>query len=331
MEYYLSADIGGTQLRAALFAAEGVKPLRRAALPTRGDEPVVERLKRLLRSVQPDSGILLGIGVAAPGPLDPVRGVVLEAPNIPGWHNLPLKALLENEFGAPVVVDNDANLAAVGEWRYGAGRGHHHLLYLTISTGIGAGVIVNDRLLHGARGLAAELGHVTVVPDGPLCGCGKRGHLEAVASGTAIARMAAEALAAGENSSLAELSRPPNAANVAAAAQAGDPLALRIFTKAGTHLGRALAGFLHIFNPEVVILGGGVTQAGGVLLRPLEETMRAEVMSPAYLEGLKITTAELGDNAGLLGALAAIRAKAGPRRSGGKERLSQAIEHCQKA
>ncbi len=307
MDYYLSADIGGTQLRAASFAAEGTKPLRRAALPTRGDEPVLERLKRLLHSVQPNGGTLLGIGVASPGPLDPVRGVVLEAPNIPGWRNLPLKALLEDEFGAPVVVDNDANLAALGEWRYGAGQGHHHLLYLTISTGIGAGVIVGDRLMHGARGLAAELGHVTVVPNGPLCGCGKRGHLEAVASGTAIARMAAEVVAAGENSSLAELPHPPTAAEVAAAAQAGDPLARRIFAEAGTHLGRALAGFLHIFNPSVVILGGGVVQAGDVLLRPLEETMRAEVMSPAYLEGLKITTAELGDNAGLLGALTAIR------------------------
>ena len=290
-------------MRAALFAAEGIKPLRRAALPTHGDEPVVERLKRLLRSLQPDDGVLLGIGVACPGPLDPEHGIVLEAPNIAEWRDLPLKALLENEFGAPVVVDNDANLAAVGEWQYGAGRGHHHVLYLTISTGIGGGVIVGDRLLHGERGLAAELGHVTVVPNGPVCSCGKRGHLEAVASGTAIARMAAEALAAGENSSLAELSHSPTAADVAAAARAGDALARRIFAEAGTHLGRALAGFLHIFNPEVVILGGGVVQAGDVLLRPLEEAMRAEVMSPAYLEGLKITTAELGDNAGLIGGL----------------------------
>ncbi len=294
-------------MRAALFAAEGAKPLRRAALPTRGDEPVLERLKRLLRSVLPDGGALRGIGVASPGPLDPERGIVLEAPNIPEWRNLPLKALLESEFGAPVVVDNDANLAALGEWRYGAGRGHHHLLYLTISTGIGAGVIVNDRLLHGARGLAAELGHMAVMPDGPLCGCGKRGHLEAVASGTAIARMAAEALAAGENSSLAELPHPPTAADVAAAAWEGDPLARRIFAQAGTHLGRALAGFLHIFNPEVVILGGGVVQAGEVLLRPLEETMRAEVMLEAYLKDFTLTTAKLGDDAGLVGA--AVRAR----------------------
>ncbi len=311
MAYYLSADIGGTRLRAASFAAEGVKPLRRAALPTHGDEPVLERLKRLLRSVQPDGGALLGIGVASPGPLDPVRGVVLEAPNIPGWRNLPLKTLLEAEFGAPVAVDNDANLAALGEWRYGAGRGHHHLLYLTISTGIGAGVIVNDRLLHGACGLAAELGHVTVAPDGPLCGCGQRGHLEVVASGTAIARMAAEALAAGKASALAALPHAPTAADVAAAAQAGDPLARRIFAEAGAHLGRALADFLHIFNPSVVILGGGVVQAGDVLLRPLKDALSAHVMTPAYLDGLTLTTAALGDDAGLLGALTLARRQRG--------------------
>jgi len=314
MKYYLSADIGGTNMRAASFAAEGVKPLRRAALPTHGKEPVLERLKRLLRSVQPDEGTLLGIGAACPGPLDPERGIVLEAPNIPEWHNLPLKALLEAEFGAPVVVDNDANLAALGEWRHGAGRGHHHVLYLTISTGIGAGVIVDDHLLHGARGLAAELGHVTVVPDGPLCGCGQRGHLEAVASGTAIARMAAEALAAGEHSSLAELPHAPTAADVAAAARAGDPLARRIFAQAGAYLGRALADFLHVFNPTAVILGGGVTQAGAVLLNPLEAALRAHVMTPAYLENLTLTTAALGDDAGLLGALEAVRAAVPPLR-----------------
>ncbi len=307
MNYHLAADVGGTWLRAALYREGEITPVRRERTPTRGAGRPEVRLRALLARLRPREGRLLGVGVACPGPLDPETGVVWAAPNIPEWREFPLAAYLSQALGVPVRVDNDANLAALGEWRYGAGRGHHHLLYLTISTGIGAGVIVNDRLLHGARGLAAELGHITVAPDGPVCSCGKRGHLEAVASGTAIARTAAEALARGENSSLAELPHAPTAADVAAAARAGDALARRIFAEAGAHLGRALAGFLHIFNPEVVILGGGVVQAGEVLLRPLEETMRAEVMSPAYLENLTLTPAALGDDAGLVGAVAKVR------------------------
>ena len=305
--YHVGVDIGGTQMRAAVFPLGETRPVRRQSIPTRGENLPHERLVALLRAVWPEDGEVAGVGVACPGPMNPETGVVYAAPNIPAWRDFPLADYLSRALGVPVRVDNDANLAALGEWRYGAGQGHHHLLYVTVSTGIGAGVIVNDRLLHGGRGLAGELGHITVVPDGPLCGCGQRGHLEAVASGTAIARMAAEALAAGEASSLVALPHTPTAADVAAAAQAGDPLARRIFTEAGTHLGRALAGFLHIFNPTAVVLGGGVVQAGDVLLQPVEAAMRASVMAPAFLEGLVFTTARLGDDAGLLGALTLAR------------------------
>ena len=307
VKYHLAVDVGGTWLRAALYPLGKIRPLRRERVPTRGEGRTEERLQALLERIWPREGTVMGIGVACPGPLDPFRGVVLNAPNIPDWHHLPLRALLEEAFGVPVALDNDANLAALGEWRYGAGRGYHHLIYLTISTGIGGGIIVADRLLRGAHGLAGEMGHVTVVPDGPPCGCGQRGHLEAVASGTAIARMAEEALAGGASSALARSPHPLTAADVAAAAKEGDALAQQVLTTAATHLGRALAGFLHIFNPQAVILGGGVVQAGEVLLRPLEATLRASVMSPAYLEDLVLTTAALGDDAGLLGALALIR------------------------
>jgi len=308
MKYYLAVDVGGTWLRAALYREGESLPAaqRRARTPREGRPEAA--LAALLQEIWPAEGEVLGIGVACPGPLDPRRGVVFATPNIPAWRDFPLADYLRQTFGVPVAIDNDANLAALGEWRYGAGRGHHHVLYLTISTGIGAGVIVADRLLHGARGLAAELGHITVVPDGPLCGCGQRGHLEALASGTAIARQAEEALARGEPSILATQPRPLTAAQVAQAAQAHDALAQRIFTQAAEHLGRALAGFLHIFNPSIVILGGGVVQAGEILLRPLEATLRASVMTPAYLDGLTLTTAQLGDDAGLLGALALTRA-----------------------
>ena len=307
MKYHLAVDVGGTWLRAALYPQGETVPMRQERTRTSREGRPEAALVALLREIWPADGEVLGVGVACPGPLNPETGVVYAAPNIPAWRDFPLADYLSRALGVPVKVDNDANLAALGEWRYGAGQGHHHVLYLPISTGIGGGIIVADRLLRGAHGLAGEMGHVTVVPDGPPCGCGQRGHLEAVASGTAIARMAEEALAGGASSALARCPHPLTAADVAAAAKEGDALAQQVLTTAATHLGRALAGFLHIFNPQAVILGGGVVQAGEVLLRPLEATLRASVMSPAYLEDLVLTTAALGDDAGLLGALALIR------------------------
>lgn len=266
----------------------------------------MERLKSVIASVWPPDQSVDAIGVAAPGPLDSNEGVVMAAPNIPGWVDLPLRENLEERFQIPVVVGNDANLAAVGEWKYGAGKGHHHLIYLTISTGIGGGVIIDDRLLLGDRGLAAELGHVTVLHDGPLCGCGQRGHLEAIASGTAIARWVEEELKRGSVSSLVN-ERPVTAKAVSKAAHDGDKLAIAALDRAGHYIGQALADYLHIFNPTAIILGGGVVQSGSLLLDPLYDALRKHVLTKHYLDRLTIVTAELGDNAGLLGALATAR------------------------
>jgi len=184
----VAVDLGGTNIRAAIFPTAEAKPTAIARAPTlaaEGPEAVIDRIIAAIQEVA--SGIEGGmrIGLGAPGPLDPKRGLVIEAPNLPGWVNIPLRDRLEQHFECPVALGNDANLAGLGEWRHGAGRGAHNLLYLTLSTGIGGGVIVDNRLLVGAHGLAAELGHMTVRPDGPLCGCGQRGHLEAVASGPA--------------------------------------------------------------------------------------------------------------------------------------------------
>ncbi len=305
--YDIAVDIGGTHIRAAVYPAGEIVPLARGDIPTQGDEPPHERLAALLHHLWPTQGTVRGLGVASPGPLDPYQGIILATPNIPQWRNFPLAAYLSERFNVPVVVDNDANAAALGEWRYGAGVGHHHLLYLTVSTGIGGGVIVDDRLLRGVAGLAGELGHLTVLPDGPLCGCGQRGHLEALASGPAIARAAEEELERGTPSILAQHPRPLTAALVAQAAQEGDALARAVFTRAAHFLGRAIADYLHIFNPSIVILGGGVTRAGDVLLKPLRETLHASVMTPAYLDNLTLSTARLGDEAGLIGALALLR------------------------
>jgi glucokinase len=262
-----------------------------------------ERLAQLIRSVIPATEDVISITVATPGPVDPYAGVIARTPNIPGWEDFPLQQRLEDDFRAPAHLGNDANLAALGEWRFGAGQGHSHLLYLTLSTGIGAGVIVDNRLLLGAHGLAAELGHVTVAPEGPLCGCGQRGHLEAVAAGPAIAAYVRELLAEGNTSVLADAPEL-TARAVGAAALAGDPLAQHVLARAGEMIGMAVADFLAIFNPTIVIFGGGVSFSGEPLLGPLRESLRAHVMDPAYLDDLVITTAALGDDAGLLGALA---------------------------
>src|SRR5574340_1002681 len=176
--------------------------------------------------------------------MDIKKGLVVEAPNIPGWINLPIQKLLAEHFTTPIHLGNDANIAALGEWRYGAGIGHDNLLYLTISTGIGGGAIINGQLMAGQRGLAGEFGHFTVVPNGPLCGCGQRGHLEAVASGTAIARVARAKLKAGDGSDSkiwelagGELGNVTSAV-VGAAAVAGDEFAARLMAEAGTFIGR---------------------------------------------------------------------------------------------
>jgi glucokinase len=241
--------------------------------------------------------------MASPGPLDPNTGVVLATPNIPEWVNFPLTDRLTEHFGVPAYLDNDANLAALGEWKFGAGRDHRDVLYLTISTGIGGGVVINDHLIRGYHGLAAELGHVTVLADGPVCSCGIKGHLEALAAGPAIVRYVREQLEAGSKSELSS-DEELTAYAIAEAAKRGDELAKSAYARAGKYLGIGVASFLHTFDPSIVIFGGGVSQSGSLLFDPFEASLRDHVLLPRYLEDLEITTTALGDNVGLLGALA---------------------------
>jgi glucokinase len=243
------------------------------------------------------------IVVASPGPLNPETGVIYASPNIPGWENFPIGPELEKRFGVHTKLGNDANLAALGEWRFGAGQGHHHVLYLTISTGIGGGVISEDHLLLGSRGLATELGHIQVLPDGPLCGCGQRGHLEALAAGPAIARYVHEQIEAGASSVL-HGKHKITAKEVSIAASEGDALSIQALERAGTYIGQALASYVHMFNPSVVIFGGGVSFSGSFLLDPVRAALKAHVMDQSYLTDLVIVNAALGDDAGLMGALA---------------------------
>jgi glucokinase len=304
MSIVVAVDIGGTQLRAATYAPEQIEPIAQKRVGTRANEPgAFNRLTRLIEEIWPRNEKVGAIGVASPGPLDPHTGYLLSPPNIRQWYNFPLTPNLAKHFGVPAHLDNDANLAGLAEWKYGAGKGHHNLLYLTISTGIGGGVIINDSLLQGHHGLAAEVGHMMIDPDGPLCGCGQRGHVESFASGTAIARFVNEQVAAGIKSTL---HADPNlsARQVADAALQGDPLACEAYHRAGEYLGIGVANYLAIFDPSIIIFGGGVSRAGDLLFKPFRESLNRHILHPRYLEDLVIAQAALGDDAGLLGARA---------------------------
>lgn len=303
MNHFIAVDIGGTQIRAACYAENKQIPTKIQRVSTQGSNGTpLERLIQLLESIWP-AGNVAGVGVAAPGPLDPYQGIVIEAPNIAGWVNLPLRCHLEERFKVPIALGNDANLAALGEWKYGAGRGFHHLVYITVSTGIGGGVIIDDRLLLGERGLAAELGHVTILPDGPICSCGQPGHVEALASGPALARWAQQEIQNGATSIL-PVKKDLTAKDIGKAADQGDPIAIAALARSGYYLGLALANYLQIFNTSLIIIGGGVSHTGRFLFDPLEASLREHVMSPDYLKNLTITKAALGDEVGLMGALA---------------------------
>jgi glucokinase len=304
MKNILAVDIGGTQMRAACFSTGCETPSQVNRIKPQHDRHSrISELYQLIESVWPEDGSVDWISVAAPGPLDSVRGILIAPPNIPEWHDFPLRELLHKHFNTPTIIGNDANLAALGEWKFGAGRGHHHLIYLTVSTGIGSGIIIDDRLLTGSRGLAPELGHVTILPDGPICPCGQPGHLEGLAAGRAIEAWIGQQLLSGVETSLIGIHQP-TAEQVAAAASEGDPLALSAFQRAGEYIGLALASYLHIFNPTIIIIGGGVARSGSILLSPIKAALNKYVMISQYLEGLEITLAHLGDNAGLMGAFA---------------------------
>lgn len=304
MPTIIAVDIGGTQMRAASYAPDQIKPIKQKKIPTLASTPGgLERLLHVIEEVLPTGEDVAAIGLGSPGPLDPHTGYLLAPPNNPEWHNFPLAPKVEEHFGVPTFLDNDANLAALAEYRFGVGKGHHDVLFFTVSTGIGGGVIVADRLLQGHHGLAAELGHIIVDPNGPPCSCGFNGHLEAFSSGPAIVKYVLGELETGTRSSL-KRDESMTARDVAEAAQNGDELAIRAYQRAGEYLGIGVASCLHAFDPSIVIFGGGVSQVGELLFAPFHASLQKRVFHPRYLEGLTITRAALGDEMGLLGARA---------------------------
>jgi glucokinase len=309
-KYIVGIDLGGTQIRACLADCQGsiLCQSRQLTQAREGLQAVLGRIKSIVREVLGDTKAeeVLGIGVASPGPLDPRTGVVIAPPNLPGWDHVPLADIILQEFGRPVYINNDANLAGLAEYRFGAGRGTTDLVYLTVSTGIGAGIICDGRLLMGAHGLAGEPGHTTVQPEGPRCNCGNVGCLERMSSGPAIARQAAEWIAQGHDSLLSQElqgGRELTAEMVGEAALQGDVVALQAVARAAHYLGIGVLNLIHIFDPDKVVLGGGVSKLGVLLFEPVRAWVHNHAMAPVQRE-TPIVPASLGDQVGLLGAVA---------------------------
>ncbi|MCL0057106.1 ROK family protein [Dehalococcoidia bacterium] len=309
--FVVAVDIGGTSFRVALADREG-RLLARGAEPTRPQEGPgsgIQRLKDAIRKTASSVSFkeVAGIAVGAAGPIDPLRGVILTPPSLPTWRDVRLKEQLEEEFQVPIWMENDADLAALGEHRFGAGRGCDRLIYITVSTGIGGGIIINGEFLRGGGLSVAEIGHVVVDPDGPVCNCGGRGHLEAVASGTAIARMAVESISQGHSSAISRLVgghlSMVTAETVVEAAGQGDVTAQAVMQKAGTSLGIAVVSLIHIFDPEVVIIGGGVSNAGELILNPIRQVITERAM-PDFRNRARVVRSSLGDNSVIFGAVA---------------------------
>lgn len=308
----LALDIGGTNFRLALADERG-RILKRRSGPTRPEEGPERLLKRVKRGVEgllsdPDmKRMVKGVGVGAAGPLDLESGMLLHPPNLPGWHHVPLKSMLEESLDFPVWLRNDVDLGALGEHRFGAGRGFQQLIYLALGTGIGGGVILGGQLLSGTRVSAMEAGHMVVSPGGPRCNCGREGCLEALASGTAIARRAAERLLRGEQSQLIEMvngkAERITAELVARAANKGDRLAQQVLQEAGRWLGIGVVNLILLFDPEVVIIGGGVAGAGDFLLEPVRQAVKRWVV-PYFEREVPVVRSRLGGNSNLMGAVA---------------------------
>ncbi|MBL8985327.1 MAG: ROK family protein [Gemmatimonadales bacterium] len=313
MRYALGIDIGGTNLVVGAVSEDGRRVLGLETEPTgapQGADHVIDRIVAMTertiaaaRAADPDADIV-GVGIGSPGPLDTKSGIVLLTPNL-GWVNMPVRDRIASRLDLPAALDNDANCAMAGEWWVGAAQGARHAVTFTLGTGIGGGIVVDGKLLHGASDVAAEIGHITIETNGRRCGCGNDGCLEAYASGPAIARRAVEAIVAGADSSLnlivgGDPSRI-TAQTVYQAAAAGDPLALEVVQDTAKYLGVGVANLINILNPEVVVICGGVTQAGDRLFTPLRREVTRRAFRPA-VQACRIVPGALPGTAGVVGA-----------------------------
>lgn len=299
--HVIGIDLGATHL--GLYLADlAAHVLMEVEIPfdvSRGPDVCLREVDEQVRMLVEAAGLspqeVLAVGIGVPGPISPDGGGVVIPPIMPGWDRYPIRAFLEGRWQCPVSVNNDASLGALGEWAFGAGRSERNLVYIKVGTGVGAGLLLDDRLYQGMSGMAGEIGHMTIVDDGPLCSCGNRGCLEAVAGGRAIAIQAQQAVKKGQRTQLARI-RPVEAitaADVTAAARRGDLVAQQIFSAAGAHLGTAIASLINLLNPGIVVVGGGVAQTGDLLLEPIRQAVLGRSLKPAA-QAVRINAALLG-------------------------------------
>ncbi|MCU0627073.1 MAG: ROK family protein [Gemmatimonadaceae bacterium] len=316
--WIVGVDLGGTNIAIGALQADGSREVAFHSEPTlavEGPEAVTERIvkavERTITRVQQETGAtraqFVGVGIGAPGPLDRARGVVITAPNL-GWTDWPLREKVHAATGLHATLDNDANCATLGEWWLGAARGTRNAIGITIGTGIGGGIVIDGQLYHGASDVAGEIGHVTIDSTGRRCKCGNYGCLEAYASGPAIAERAREAMWGEEPGVLwrlveGDVSRI-TAQMVYAASKQGDPIAIDVVRETARYLGAGIGALLNVLNPEVVVLAGGVVNAGESLFQPLRAEVKRRAFRPA-VEACRIMPGALGGSAGVVGAVAA--------------------------
>ena len=287
----LGIDLGGTQLRVALVNNSG-EILKRAALATDtagGPNAVIAQMVRLADDVgfREFAHLVEAVGVSAPGPLDSDTGTIIDIPTLPGWAKFPLRSVLAGQFSRPVTLENDGISAAFGEWKFGAGKGLANLVYVTVSTGIGGGVVVDGKLMRGYRGMAGHVGHMMIAREGPQCACGGVGCFEALASGTAFGQ-------AGRKHGF------ENGEAIVAAARRGDATACELVAREADCLGYGFASLLHLYSPQRLIVGGGVSHALDLMLPQIQAKTAQMVMSP--FRAAEIVPAMLGDSSGIIGA-----------------------------
>ena len=319
--HVVGIDIGGTKLATVVADRTGhiLGKVRKPTLAERGPEYALDLLFDMVRETVSLAGLeqdaISAIGVSCGGPLDTKTGIVYSPPNLPGWDALPLKTKLESEFQVPVTIENDANASALAEYRFGGGRGYNAVLYMTMSTGIGGGIVIDGHIYHGANDSAGEVGHQILLPDGPPCGCGKRGCLEALCSGPAIARRAQAAIQAQIIEAKTSATMLLNLAgghiedvkseHVLTAARTGDALALQLINETAYYMGWGIANLVNILNPDIVLLGTIAIAAGNLLLDPIRKTV-SEFAMPRPAEAVKIAPAQLGEALGDLAAIALV-------------------------
>jgi len=315
-------DLGGTKILAAVVDQEG-QILAEAKLRTpgeKGPDAVIKRLAQTARQAVKRAGLdwqaVRGVGVGAPGPVDTDRGIVYTPPNLPGWNKVPLAPRLSQALGVPVYLENDVNLGTIGEHALGAGRGTRDMVGIFVGTGVGGGLILEGKLRSGFRHAAGEVGHMVLMAGGPVCGCGQRGCLEALASRTAIERDIQIGLAAGRKSLVPKLTGQGTgritSGVLAKAMRKGDPLVTEIMLRVQWYLGLLTANLVNLIDPEMVVLGGGVIEAlGDEFLKPIRATARQHFIQQTDANKVRIVAAELGDHAGVLGAAVLARQRAG--------------------